>query len=324
MSKTVGVALYGTNGHQVPRQLAAHPGARFVAHAACDPGKLKGAGVALEGAREAESLEALLADPEVDLVSLCSPRRADQAAQAMACLRAGKHVYAEKPCALTEEDLDALIAASRETGREFHEMAGTALVQPYVAMRAVIESGELGEVVQVFAQKSYPWHDGRPQDEAVDGGLVAQAAVHAFRMIEFVAGRRIESVGALETCLGDPARGGGLRMASQCMLSLDNGGLATVIANYLNPRGFGRWSNEHLRVWGERGFVEAVDGGARTRLVVGEEDRGELDRSAPDRDYFDLLIDHLAGQGDMPYALEEELHPTRMVLRAKASALRVA
>ena len=66
-------------------------------------------------------LDELLADPQVEIISLCSPRRADQARDAIRCLKAGKHVYAEKPAALTEWKLDEILTAAKESGREFHE-----------------------------------------------------------------------------------------------------------------------------------------------------------------------------------------------------------
>jgi len=317
----IGVGLYGTNGHQIHGQLADHPLARLVATAAFDRSALPEPLRADRAVRHYGTLEEMLADPAVELVSLCSPRRRDQAAEAIRCLRAGKHVYAEKPCAMAEGDLDAILAAVAETGRQFREMAnGVAETQPFLAMRRVVEAGTIGTVVQVLAQKSYPWHDRRPQDEDVDGGLIGQNAGHALRFIEFVACRRIAAIEAVETSLGNPA-GGGCRMACCMMMRLEGGGVACAVANYLNSRAFGSWGNEALRIFGTKGFVEAVDGASRTRLVLADRDAGELDTSEPSRDYLDLYLDSLRGRGAMPRPLADELHPTRMTIRAKLSAL---
>ncbi|HBF34852.1 TPA: hypothetical protein DDW35_09850 [Candidatus Sumerlaeota bacterium] len=320
--RKIGVGLYGSNGHQIHGLLENHQAARLVGVAAWEEGKHPVPLKSPAPYRSYVSLDEMLSDPEVELVSLCSPRRADQAGQAIACLRAGKHVYAEKPCGMTEAEIDAILAVSTETGRQFHEMAGTALEQPYVALRQVVESGVLGEIVQIFAQKSYPSaFERRPQDEDVDGGLIRQNAIHAFRMVEHVAGVQIVDVSAVETTLGNPVADGGLHIAASFVLRLENGGVASVVANYLNPIGMGIWGNEHLRIFGTNGFVESVDGGARTRLVVGKEDRGALDVSQPWRDFFDYYVDHLLGNGAMPFELGEELHPTRMVIRAKEQKL---
>ena len=311
-----GIGLYGLNGHQIHKHLTNHPHARLVASAAIQRAQLPDGDI-----RQHASLDEMLRDPRVELVSLCSPRRRDQARDAIKCLEAGKHVYAEKPCAMTEADLDAILEASRKSGKEFHEMAGSAFAQPYFAMRKIVQTGILGPIVQVFGQKSYPFMDRRPQDEDLDGGLIGQASIHAVRFVEHVAGVRIADVRAVETTFSNPQAdtGGGLRMAATLMLKLENGGVGAIIANYLNPRGFGSWGNETLRIFGFNGMLECTDGGTRTRLVVGEKDHGPIDTSEPGRDYFDLFIDSLQGRAPMPLSIEEELHPTRIVIRAKKS-----
>ncbi|HUT37186.1 MAG TPA: Gfo/Idh/MocA family oxidoreductase [Planctomycetota bacterium] len=322
MADKVRVGIYGANGHQIQHHLEKHPWAQLVATAAFPPEALPLSLKADLSIRHYATLDQLIEDEEVELVSLCSPRRRDQAAEAIRCMEAGKHAYAEKPCAMTEADLDALIAAVSATGQRFHEMAGTAFDQPYLAMRNLVAAGTIGTVVQVFAQKSYPYHDRRPQDEDVDGGIIGQASVHALRFVEHVAGQKIADIFAVETRLGNPVADGGLRMAASLMMTLENGGVASVVANYLNPKGFGRWGNEHLRIFGTLGFVEATDGGTRTRLVVGDRDLGPIDASAPGKDYFDFYVESLLNLGTMPFSLEDELHPTRMAIRAKRCVTR--
>lgn len=315
----VKVALYGLNGHQVHNLLVNHPKAELVATAKVNPSTLP---EPLRGVKHYDTLEALLRDREVELISLCSPKRRDQAEDAIRCLKAGKNVYAEKPCATTEEDLDRIIETAGETGKEFHEMAGTAFTQPYLAMRKLVQAGTIGTVAQVLAQKSYPYHDRRPQDEDADGGLTMQAGIHAMRFIEHIAGVKISEIDAIETKLGNPVQNGDLRMAVSYIMRLENGGVASAIANYFNPKGLGVWGNDQLRIFGTLGFVEAVDGATRTRLIVGEKDYGEINTSEPSRDYFDMYVEALLGEGEMPFSLEDELHPTRMVIRAKLSANR--
>lgn len=319
MSK-LNIVLYGGNGHQIQRCLVDHAEARL--YGVCElsdealPEPLRTAGY-----KRFDSLASVLSDAAVDLISLCSPRRRDQAAQAIECLKAGKHVYAEKPCAMTESDLDAILAAAAAGPAVFHEMAGTAFEQPYYGMGRIVRAGTIGEVVQVFAQKSYPYFDQRPQDEDIDGGLICQNGVHALRFIEHVAGVRVVEINAVETNLGNP-QPGGLMMAASMTMRLENGGVASAVANYLNQKGMGSWGNEHLRVFGTRGFVEAVDGGKRTRLVVGDQDLGPVDTTESAPDFFDSYVCSLHGGQPMPLTLADELHPTRMVIRAKASAMR--
>lgn len=313
----IGVGLYGSFGHQIHHLMPHHPRARLVAVAQLSPAHLET--VAPLAPHRYNTLAELLADPDVQLVSLCSPRRQDQARQAIQALEAGKHVYAEKPCALTEPELDAILAAARRANRHFHEMAGTAFEQPYLAMRRIVQSGCLGPILQIVAQKCYPFGDWRPQDETIDGGLLLQVGVHAARMVEHVGLRPVQRVQGWETRLGNPDPAGQLRRAGMFTMELEGGGLAAATANYCNPPGTGIWGYESLILYGLHGLVESHRGGQITRLVIGNQDLGPLDLSTPARDYFEYFLDLLEGVGPMPLTLEEELHPTRIVLRAKAS-----
>jgi predicted dehydrogenase len=311
------IGLYGVNGHQIQGELVKNPLARLVAVAEFPREKLPDALRDDLEIRFHSGLADLIADPRVDLISFCSPRRRDQAEQAIAALRGGKHVYAEKPCALEEADLDAILRVAQETGKLFREMAGTSSDQPYLTMRRVVQEGRLGEVVQIIAEKSYPYHSERPQDEDIDGGLIEQCAIHAVRMVEQVGGQRIVSSQQHETTLGNPVPRGGLRMAAALSFVLENGGLASVTANYLNPRGTGTWGYESLKIFGTLGLVESQRGGQLTRLVIGDKDFGALDVSAPVINYLEVYLKTILGLGQMPFTLEEELSPTRWVIRAK-------
>lgn len=312
--RTLGVGLYGSNGHQLTAaSFAKYPHARLVAVA-----QLRASPAANSGIKEYPDLEAMLADPAVEVVSLCSPRRADQARDAIRCLQAGKHVYAEKPCALTERELDEILAAAKRSGREFHEMAGTVFAQPYLEMRRLVQAEAVGEVIQVFVQKSYPYGTHRPQDEALDGGMFLQVGIHAMRMVEHAAGVRIRRIEGWETALGVPEEGQG-KLAGAVQIELENGGLATVIMNYLNPPDNKPRGHETLRIFGTKGFIESTDGGTRTRRVTAAGVVEPLAASGPGVDYFVFVTAHLATGAPMPLTSEEELHPLRMLLRAKAN-----
>ena len=307
------IGLYGRNGHQIQRKLDGHPDAEL--GAVCFPGELP---QVPDGVRVYADLTEMLADESLDLISLCSPKRSDQAADAIACLRAGKHVYAEKPAALTEADLDEILRTADEVGREFHEMADSIFYEPFWTVKNIVQSGKIGEVVQVYAQKSYPSNfEKRPCDEETDGGLIRWVGIHAVRFVEHITGLYVKDVRAMETHLGSDT---GIFTAASLAMSLENGGVASVAMNYLNPKGFPGWGNESVRVFGTRGMAELTDGGTRTHWYT-DRDEGEVDVSASDcRDYFDLLMRHFRYGEPLPLTREEEFHPLRVVIRAKDAA----
>ena len=313
MADKIKIGLYGRNGHQIQRKLDGHPDAELCA--VCMPGELP---EVPDGVRVYATLAEMLTDDSPDLISLCSPKRSEQAADAIACLRAGKHVYAEKPAALSEAVLDEIFRIADESGREFHEMADSIFYEPYWTLRNVVRSGKIGEVVQVYAQKSYPSNfDKRPCDEETDGGLIRWVGIHAVRFVEHITGIPVKDVRAAETHLGADT---GIFTAASLAMSLENGGVASVAMNYLNPKGFPGWGNESVRVFGTCGMAELTDGGKRTHLYT-DRDEGELDLTASDcRDYFDLLMRHFRYGEELPLTREEEFHPLRTVIRAKDAA----
>jgi predicted dehydrogenase len=107
-----------------------------------------------QGFRLAESYEALLADPEVDAVVLATPHSL-HSQQVIAAAEAGKHVFCEKPFALTKVDAEAAVAATEQAGvtlglgynRRFHpEMT---------RLRERIRTGELGTIMHVEATMTF-------------------------------------------------------------------------------------------------------------------------------------------------------------------------
>jgi predicted dehydrogenase len=103
----------------------------------------------------ADSYEALLADPNVNAVVLATPHSM-HAAQVIAAAKAGKHVFCEKPFALTKGHAEAAVAATTKAGvtlglgynRRFHpEMT---------KLRNQIRSGDLGTVLHVEATMTFP------------------------------------------------------------------------------------------------------------------------------------------------------------------------
>lgn len=313
----IGVGLYGLGGHQVHGlfENGDHPLARLVAVAGF------GGRSVSPGVRVYETLSALLADREVQWVSLCSPVRREQAGHAIEAMRAGKHVYAEKPAAMTEAELDRIIETAEATGMQFHEMGGFSVPPPYCTIRDAIKAGLIGDVVQVFAQKSYPWTEHRPSDEDVDGGLALQAGIYLTRFVEHVAGVRISRISMVETQAGNPVAGHRCRMAVALQMRLENGGLATGIANYLNPMGLRCWGYECLRVFGTAGMIETGLETGSVRWVRQGENPEWLEVPAQGVDGFELFAQVILGQAVTPLSITDELSPTRWILRAKRDAM---
>jgi predicted dehydrogenase len=265
-------------------------------------------------------LEELLSEPSLQLISFCSPFKDEQGDQIIQALEAGKHVYAEKPCCLSEAVLDRIIASARRTGMRFHEMNVSSLAQPYCTLRDIVQAGAIGEVIQVISQKSYPWVVWRPKDERVDGGLTRQVGLYNVRFAEHVAGLQVKSLDIKETELGNDHANSDCRRAVSMLMTFENGAVGSAVANYCcpEPPDWNQWGYEMLRIFGTKGFVEAIDNGRIGTLAITGQPPQELDFSAPGQDMLELFLEEIETDEDrVPFTLEEELSPTRWVLRAK-------
>src|SRR5438552_8018592 len=68
--------------------------------------------VDLTGVKRYDRLDALLQDPDIDLIDVCNPT-VQHEPTAVAALKAGKHVLVEKAIALSPESADRMLAAAK-------------------------------------------------------------------------------------------------------------------------------------------------------------------------------------------------------------------
>ncbi len=100
------------------------------------------------------SYEALLNDPEVDVIYNPLPNHM-HAKWSIKAMRAGKHVLCEKPFALTLEEVDAMIAASRETGKVLAEAFMYRHHPQTLRVKQILEGGQLGRVQVIKGEFSF-------------------------------------------------------------------------------------------------------------------------------------------------------------------------
>jgi predicted dehydrogenase len=91
------------------------------------------------------SYEALLNDPEIDVIYNSLPNHL-HAEWTVKALRAGKHVLCEKPFALTLEEVDTMIAASKESGKVLAEAFMYRHHPLTLKVKEIVDGGELGTI----------------------------------------------------------------------------------------------------------------------------------------------------------------------------------
>ena len=102
------------------------------------------------GGQVFDSIEALLADPRIDAVSVCVANNM-HADVTVAALKAGKHVLCETPLALKKADCEALTAFAGQQGLILMEALKTAFSTAYRRLILLLKSGKIGDIVSVEA-----------------------------------------------------------------------------------------------------------------------------------------------------------------------------
>jgi predicted dehydrogenase len=153
----VGVVGAGKISSQYSESLARLPQATVTAVADLDAGRAAALAAAHPGAR-ATSLDELLHADDVDVVlNLTIP--AVHAEVALAAIAAGKHVYGEKPLAVTTADARTVLAAAEAAGVRVACAPDTVLGTGVQTARAVVDAGGIGTPHAATAFFVSPGHE---------------------------------------------------------------------------------------------------------------------------------------------------------------------
>jgi predicted dehydrogenase len=148
-----------------------------------------------------EDLPAMLADPAVDVVSICSPSGAHMEA-ALAAARAGKHVIVEKPLEVTVARCDRIIRECEKHGVSLATIFPSRFHESSRLLKKAVDQGRFGKVtlgdayVKWFrTQKYYDSGAWRGTWKLDGGGALMNQAIHSVDLLVWLMGP-VESVAA--------------------------------------------------------------------------------------------------------------------------------
>lgn len=234
MARTIKVALAGAGAFGIKHLdgIAKIDGVEVVSLVSRDLGKTQKIADKYGIAHVTTELDESLALPEVDAVILCTPTQM-HAAQAMACLRAGKHVQVEIPMADSLEDAEALVALAAQSGKI--AMCGhTRRFNPshqYVHQRVV--GGEFNiqqmDVQTYFFRRTNMNALGEPRSWT--DHLLWHHAAHTVDLFAYQAGSPVVEAHAMQGPI-HPVLGIAMDMSIQ--LKAANGALCTLSLSFNN------------------------------------------------------------------------------------------
>lgn len=152
----------------------------------------------------------LLERDDVDAVAVTSPDFCHEE-HAVAALQAGKHVFCEKPLAITVEGCDRILEAGKKSKK--HLMIGFNMryMNIFRTMKEIVDSGVIGQVKVVWVRHfvgaggEFYYHDWHA-DRKNSTGLLLQKASHDIDMIHWISGsyiKRVAAFGGLDFYGGD-------------------------------------------------------------------------------------------------------------------------
>ncbi len=198
----------------------------------------------------ADSSAAILADPGIDAVLICSSTNthADLIVEAA---KAGKHIFCEKPIAHSLGQIDRALAAVKAAGVQLQIGFNRRFDANFARVRQAVVSGEIGKPSLMHIISRDP---GPPPISyiRVSGGMFMDMTIHDFDMVRFLSGSEAIEVFAVGNALVDPeiGRAGDV---DTCIvtLRLENGALATIDNSRQAVYGY----DQRVEVFGSAGMV---------------------------------------------------------------------
>ena len=232
------------------------------------------------------SFEEVLRDSQVKAVILATPHSLHRA-QVEAAAAAGKHIYCEKPFALSKSDAQAMLAACARAGITVGVGHHFRLMPSMRVLTDLRREGAFGTIMQLEGNYSHDWLAGLPADswrvqreESRAGGMTGMG-IHVLDCFRELAGP-IKRVSALSTARALDLPTGDTTAA---LLEFANGATGTLGTTLKTPF---RW---RLAVFGENCWAESV---SETRTIVR--------RAGQEPEVIDLPVENHLGRNLADFA----------------------
>ena len=282
------------------------------------------------------SYEELLADKEIDAVSVCVANNA-HADITIAALKAGKHVLCEKPMATTIEDCEAMVVAAKESNRYLMIGQNQRLAKAHEKARELISQGVIGEVLTF---RTTFGHSG-PEDWSVDAGkevwffdkskaamgAMADLGIHKTDVIQYIIGQKIVETQARLVTIDKRDGSGeliGVDDNAICIYRMENGAFGTMTASWTY---YGEEDNTTI-IYGSKGILRLYDDPKYSVQLIdanGKKTNYEVDQIQTNDNQtasgvIDLFIEGLINDTEPAISGEDVLHAMKVVFASIKSS----
>ncbi len=264
----------------------------------------------------------VLADPEIDAVLICSSTDTHSPISVEA-IKAGKHVFCEKPIDHDIDKIQEVIDALKDSKVKYQVGFNRRFDHNFEAVQSAVAAGKIGDihVIKVTSRDPEP-----PSAEyvKVSGGMFLDMTIHDFDMVRFLAGCNATEVYTEAAVLVDPAIGeAGDVDTAVITLKMENGAIAVIDNSRKAVYGY----DQRAEVFGSKGMVATGNDTASAAVISNENGvTGEvplhffLERyMAAYAKEVKCFIDAIVNDTDTPLGVMDGLEPVLMGLAAKKS-----
>lgn len=196
------------------------------------------------GGKAYSTVEELLADEEIQAVSVCAANFA-HAQLTIQALEAGKHVLCEKPMAITLAECEAMVAAAKKAGKFLMIGHNQRLAKAHSVAKELLNEGLIGDIITFRTAFGH----GGPETWSVDPGkntwffdksraamgAIADLGIHKTDLIQFLTGQKVIRTTARITTLDKRDAAGnliGVDDNAVCIYEMSGGAFGTMTASW--------------------------------------------------------------------------------------------
>ena len=292
MSKNLNLGLIGAG--RIGRVHAGHlahriPKARLLMVADVDRAAAQACAAACgDGVVVAEAYQAMLENPEVEAVVICSATDT-HAAIIEAAAGAGKHIFCEKPIDFDLGRIDRALAAVARAGVTLQVGFNRRFDANFRRVREAVARGEIGQPHRVHIVSRDPAPP--PIDYVkVSGGLFLDMPIHDFDMARFLIGSEVEAVYTAAGVRVDPAIGAaGDLDTAVVVLHFENGVIGTIDNSRQAVYGY----DQRVEVFGSGGSIRIDNNHPNTAVVSTAE---HVHRDLPLNFFMDRYVESFVAE----------------------------
>lgn len=264
----------------------------------------------------------IINDPEIDAVLICSSTDTHSPIS-LEAIKAGKHVFCEKPIDHDIDKIMEVVKALEGTGLKYQVGFNRRFDHNFEAVQRAVAAGKIGrtEIIKITSRDPEP-----PSIDyvKVSGGMFLDMTIHDFDMVRFLAGCEATEVYVQGANLVDPAIGeAGDVDTAVITLQMEDGSIAVIDNCRKAVYGY----DQRAEVFGSEGMV-AVNNDSQSSAVISNAEgvTGEKPMFFFLERYMDAygkevaaFIDAIVNDKETPLGVMDGLKPVLMGLAAKKS-----